>query len=168
MLAREPAPGIVPLAAEEPQLDASFEPSSCDPLDDPRIRQWDGILEAASAKHGLDVELVRAVVAVESCGNSKAVSRKGAIGLMQLLPSTAKDYGCSDPTDPTANVDAGCTHLARLKKSFGDELSLVLAAYNAGESTVRKAKGIPRYKETQGYVRDVLAHRARLMQRDES
>ena len=101
------------------------------------------------------------VLAVESCGNPDAVSRKGAVGLMQLMPATARDYGCSNPRDPSANVEAGCAHLARLVKKLVD-LPLVLAAYNAGEGAVEKSKGIPKFRETQSYVTNVLAHRTRL------
>ena len=81
---------------------------------------------------------------------------------MQLLPTTALDYGCADPKDPKANVEAGCRHLARLQAKLGSELNLVLAAYNAGEGAVARSKGVPKYRETQAYVRSVLAHHARL------
>ena len=125
------------------------------------MTRWDELLQRASKRHGLDVQLVRALVAVESCGNPDAVSRKGAVGLMQLMPATARDYGCSNPRDPSANVEAGCAHLARLVKKLVD-LPLVLAAYNAGEGAVEKSKGIPKFRETQSYVTNVLAHRTRL------
>lgn len=140
--------------------------SSCDPATDPRIIRWDALILESSARHGIEAELVRSIVAVESCGDANAVSRKGAIGLMQLMPMTALDYGCANPQDPKANVEAGCRHIARLHAKLGGELDLVLAAYNAGEGVVARANGVPRYRETQAYVRSVLAHRARLTASD--
>lgn len=162
VLAFEPEqPGIVPLTREGSLVVDGELATGCDPRRDPRITRWEGLLTAASERHGLDVDLVRALVAVESCGEPDAVSRKGAVGLMQLMPATARDYGCKDPRDPSSNVDAGCAHLARLQGKFVD-LPLVLAAYNAGERTVERSKGIPKYRETQSYVKNVLAHRQRL------
>jgi soluble lytic murein transglycosylase-like protein len=139
-----------------------LEPASCDPQSDPRLRRWDELVLAAASRYDLDAGLVRSVIAVESCGDADAVSPKGAVGLMQLMPRTAAQYGCTNPADPASNVEAGCQHLARLLDRLDGDLDLVLAAYNAGEGAVRKAGGIPRYPETQRYVRLVNDHLARL------
>ena len=162
VLAFEPVtPGIVPLAREGSLVVDGELARGCDPSRDPRITRWGSLLQDASDRHGLDVDLVTALVAVESCGDPDAISRKGAVGLMQLMPATARDYGCANPRDPSANVEAGCAHLARLQRKLVD-LPLVLAAYNAGEGAVQRSKGIPKYRETQSYVKNVLAHRQRL------
>lgn len=109
-----------------------------------------------SFKYGLDPELVRAVIKVESNYNPKAVSPKGAIGLMQLLPSTAKLMGVKDPYDIEENIYGGCKYLKILMEEFSGDLKLALAAYNAGKEKVLKHKGIPPYKETIEYVKNVL------------
>lgn len=162
VLAFEPEQvGIVPLAREGVLVPDGELARGCDPASDPRVTRWEPLLRDASARHGLDVDLVRAVVAVESCGDPDAISHKGAVGLMQLMPGTARDYGCTNPRDPSANVNAGCAHLARLQQRLVDP-SLVLAAYNAGERAVERSKGIPNFRETQAYVRNVLAQHRRL------
>jgi soluble lytic murein transglycosylase-like protein len=158
-LAATPPPAEEVSVALPPAADV--ETASCDPLTDAQLRRWDELAARTARKYDLDEALVRAVIAVESCGDPGAVSPKGAVGLMQLMPKTAKDYGCADPTDPEANVDAGCRHLARLSDKLGD-LALVVAAYNAGEGAVEKAGGVPRFRETQAYVRDVVRHVTRL------
>jgi len=112
---------------------------------------------AASAAH-VQPELVRAVIVVESGFNPRAISRRGAIGLMQLLPATARRYGAFNAFDPEQNIFAGAHYLADLITRYGiDKLELVLAAYNAGEDAVeRYGRRIPPYKETQAYVPNVL------------
>lgn len=115
----------------------------------------DALIEAAAAAHGLDARLVRAVVQVESAFVAQARSPKGAMGLMQLMPETARQYGLEDPFDPRANLDAGVRHLRRLLDRFTD-LRLALAAYNAGEDAVRRAGGVPPWPETLAYVARVL------------
>jgi soluble lytic murein transglycosylase-like protein len=112
------------------------------------------LIEAAAARAAVDPRLVRAVIQVESAYQASARSRKGAIGLMQLMPDTARRYAVADPYDPVANIDAGTRHLKMLLGRF--ELSLALAAYNAGESAVERFGGIPPYPETQNYVRQVM------------
>lgn len=109
-----------------------------------------------SFKYGLDPELVRAVIKVESNYNPKAVSPKGAIGLMQLLPSTAKLMGVKDPYNIEENIYGGCKYLKILMEEFSGDLKLALAAYNAGKERVIQYKGIPPYKETIDYVKKVL------------
>ena len=138
-------------------MDGGLALVTCDPTSDPNLQRWDSLVDAAATRHGVDASLVRAIISVESCGNPSAVSRKGAIGLMQLLPSTAADYGCKNLRDPASNIDAGCRHLARLVQVLGPQVDLVVAAYNAGEGVVQRTGGVPRYKETRDYVRNVMA-----------
>jgi soluble lytic murein transglycosylase-like protein len=113
-------------------------------------------LSRISAEHGLSPKLVQAIIQVESEGNPKAVSRKGAMGLMQLMPSVLEAYQVKDPFDPLANVEAGVRHLKYLLREFSGNLSLALAAYNAGPGTVRKYGGIPPFPETHKYLFRVL------------
>jgi soluble lytic murein transglycosylase-like protein len=98
---------------------------------------------------------VRAVVKVESNFNPNAVSRKGAMGLMQLMPSTARQLNVKNPFDPEQNVDAGVRHLKQLLDSYGGNIKLTLAAYNAGAGAVARSSGVPHYAETQNYVRRI-------------
>lgn len=121
-------------------------------------RKFTPLLQAAAIRNGLDLALVKAVVAVESGFRAEATSRVGALGLMQLMPATARELGVN-PRDPAENVDGGTRYLAGLLKMFGSE-RLALAAYNAGPGRVRRAGGIPKIPETQRYVREVLLLRA--------
>ena len=109
----------------------------------------------AAARHNVDPNLVRAVVKVESNFNSNAVSRKGAMGLMQLMPQTARELQVKNPFDPQQNVDAGVRHLKYLLESYNGDVNLTLAAYNAGEGAVRRSAGVPHIAETQDYVRKI-------------
>ena len=115
----------------------------------------DASIEAAAARHNVDPNLVRAMIKVESNFNPRAVSRKGAMGLMQLMPGTARKLNVSNPFDPEQNVDAGVRHLKGLMQDFGGDLALSLAAYNAGAGAVRRNGGVPPYAETQNYVRQI-------------
>ncbi|MGB7600597.1 MAG: lytic transglycosylase domain-containing protein [Candidatus Sulfotelmatobacter sp.] len=115
----------------------------------------DNAIEEAAARHNVDPNLVRAVVKVESNFNPNAVSRKGAMGLMQLMPSTARQLKVNNPFDPEQNVDAGVRHLKQLLESYGGDIKLTLAAYNAGAGAVARSSGVPRYAETQNYVRRI-------------
>lgn len=115
------------------------------------------LVEQAAREHKLDQALLRAVIAVESNNNPYAVSRKGAVGLMQLMPETAERYGATNPYDPAENVNAGARYLRDLMQKFNNDLSLTLAAYNAGESKViRYGNRIPPYRETLLYVPKVM------------
>ena len=109
----------------------------------------------AAARHNVDPNLVRAVIKVESNFNSNAVSRKGAMGLMQLMPSTARQLNVKNPFDPEQNVDAGVRHLKQLLENYNGDVNLTLAAYNAGSGAVARSAGVPRYAETQNYVRRI-------------
>jgi Transglycosylase SLT domain len=115
----------------------------------------DASIVMAAARHNVDPNLVRAVVKVESNFNSNAVSRKGAMGLMQLMPQTAKSLKVNNPFDPDQNVDAGVRHLKQLLENYGGDVNLTLAAYNAGSGAVARSAGIPRFAETQNYVRRI-------------
>jgi hypothetical protein len=111
----------------------------------------------AARRHGLDPELVLAVVSVESGFRPQAVSPKGAQGLMQLMPATAASLGVDDAFDPEQNLDGGVRHLGTLLTLYGGDLPRALAAYNAGESAVARHGGIPPYRETRAYVKRILA-----------
>ncbi len=115
----------------------------------------DAAIDEAAARHNVDPSLVRSVVKVESNFNPNAVSRKGAMGLMQLMPSTARSLNVSNPFDPAQNVDAGVRHLRKLLDSYGGNVRLSLAAYNAGVGAVARSAGIPHFRETQNYVRRI-------------
>ena len=113
------------------------------------------IVHEAADRHNVDPALVRAVIETESNWNPSAVSRKGAVGLMQLMPTTAQRFGASDFYTPQQNVEAGVTYLKTLLERYDGNLDLALAAYNAGEGAVDKAHGIPRFRETRDYVQKV-------------
>jgi soluble lytic murein transglycosylase-like protein len=118
---------------------------------DPQVAQ---IVEETAKTHKVDPALVHSVIKVESNYNPYAISPKGAEGLMQLIPSTAKRFGVSNSFDPKQNIEAGVKYLKYLQELFGDD-RLALAAYNAGEGAVQKYKWIPPYRETQDYVQKV-------------
>src|SRR5580658_5688099 len=115
----------------------------------------DAAIDEAAARHNVDPSLVRSVVKVESNFNPNAVSRKGAMGLMQLMPSTARSLNVVNPFDPEQNVDAGVRHLRKLLDSYGGNVRLSLAAYNAGSGAVARSAGVPHFRETQDYVRRI-------------
>jgi soluble lytic murein transglycosylase-like protein len=115
----------------------------------------DAAIDQAAARHNVDPSLVRAVIKVESNFNPNAVSRKGAMGLMQLMPQTARQLNVANPFDPGQNVDAGVRHLKQLMESYGGDVKLSLAAYNAGAGAVARSAGVPRIAETRNYVKRI-------------
>ena len=117
--------------------------------------ELDSIIQEAARRHGVDPNLVRALIKVESNFDAHAVSRKGAMGLMQLMPSTARTLNVSNPFDPQQNVDGGVRHLKRLLQDFNGDVKLSLAAYNAGAGAVTRSNGVPPYAETRNYVKRI-------------
>lgn len=114
------------------------------------------LARAAAHRHGLDPDLVLAVVSVESGFQPRAISRKGAQGLMQLMPPTARELGVQNAFDPKQNLDGGSRYLSALVARYGGDLTKALAAYNAGQGAVDRHRGVPPYRETRDYVRRVL------------
>jgi soluble lytic murein transglycosylase-like protein len=121
-------------------------------VNDPRL---DRIVQEAAQRHSLDPALVKAVITTESGWNARAISQKGAVGLMQLIPSTAQRFGVGNPFDPAQNVEGGTTYLKALLDRYNGDLTKSLAAYNAGERAVDLSGGVPAYRETQRYVQKV-------------
>lgn len=123
-----------------------------------RAGHYDGIIEEHAGLHGINPELVRAVIQVESGFNARAVSPKGAMGLMQLMPATATEFGVGNPFDPAENVRAGVAYLRRLLDRYDGRVELALAAYNAGPGAVdRHGAQVPPYRETREYVRKITS-----------
>jgi soluble lytic murein transglycosylase-like protein len=121
--------------------------------------RYDKIIRQAARKHGIDSSLIKAVIRAESDFDKHAVSSKGAQGLMQLMPETAKELEVGDSFDPKENIHAGVRYLKRQLKNFQNDVSLALAAYNAGENAVRRyGHRIPPYKETRTFVDRVLRY----------
>ncbi len=125
------------------------------------------LIQAYSRQYGIDEDLVTAIIQVESAFNPRAVSSKNCKGLMQLHPDTARRFGVSDIFDPAQNIEGGVKYLSHLIEAFGRDLDHVLAAYNAGENTVRRYSGIPPYPETVDYVAKVRSLYGRDLERPE-
>ena len=141
------APDEVPYPEPEPVLAPAPVPASASvPYAD--------IIEKFSGEQGVDAKLVRAVIEVESAYRNTARSRKGAMGLMQLMPETARQYGVKDPYDPASNIEGGVKYLKALLQKLPRDLAL--AAYNAGEGAVERFHGIPPYAETRSYVSRIV------------
>ena len=140
------APDEVPYPEPDPVAAPRLEAASVVP--------YGAIIDKMSAQHGVDAKLVRAVIQVESAYRQTARSRKGAMGLMQLMPETARQYGVRDPYDPESNIEGGIKYLKTLLERLPRDLAL--AAYNAGESAVERFHGIPPYPETRTYVSRIV------------
>jgi hypothetical protein len=149
-----PADGVVHSAAvARPAGEVDVEETAAPEYDLAAIPDH---IKAAAKRYRLSEELITAVIAVESNFDHAAVSQKGARGLMQLMPQTSAMIGVRDPHDPDENIDAGASHLRAMLDTFNNDLPLALAAYNAGEQSVMRYKGIPPYPETRRFVARVL------------
>ncbi len=142
----DPVPEQEVVAAAEPRADVASVLDST---------PYGEIISAMSEANGVDPMLVRALIQVESKYNPRARSSKGAMGLMQLMPQTAREYNLRNPYDPKSNIEAGIKRLKSLIDRWGVELAL--AAYNAGEGAVTRFNGVPPYRETRSYVSRILA-----------
>ena len=143
-------PEQAPLATDAVSVSADF----VNPME---MGPYGEIITSVAQTHGVDPLLVRALIHVESGDRPTAKSHKGAMGLMQLMPSTARLYKVRNPYDPKANIAAGVKHLKSLLDRMGGAVELALAAYNAGEGAVKKFNGIPPYRETRDYVSRILS-----------
>lgn len=142
------------------------EQESRDPQEVRLLPHLEPVIRPAAAKYDLDPNLVAAVIWAESSGDPNAVSKKGAQGLMQLMPATARELGVSNVLDPGQNVDGGSHYLRRMLDAHDGDLSLALAAYNAGPDAVRKYGGVPPYRETKDYIGRVMRVYERALETD--
>jgi hypothetical protein len=143
---------VTPDEVPYPEPEAALVPGPVEPA---IAGPYSEIIDRVAAEQDVPVRLVRAVIQVESAYNVRARSPKGAMGLMQLMPATARQYAVADPYDPASNIEAGIKHLKSLLQHL--PVALALAAYNAGEAAVQRFNGIPPYPETRNYVSRILA-----------
>lgn len=118
--------------------------------------KYDGIVSSMARKYDVPPDLIHSIIKAESNYDSRAVSHKGAVGLMQLMPATAEFYGVNDSYNPKENIEGGVKYLNDLVKLYDYNTKLVLAAYNAGQQAVKRYKGIPPYRETRNYIKKVM------------
>jgi hypothetical protein len=154
----DPAAGFVDVPTDQIE---GYEPAPPDPQDAPvaaapKAMDLKAIIAEVSAKNKLDADFIASVIAVESANNPRAVSSKGAQGLMQLMPGTASQLGVKDSFDPAANVDGGVRYLMQLLEMYHYDVAKALAAYNAGPKRVQQYKGVPPYRETHAYVARII------------
>jgi len=120
-------------------------------------QQYDPIVQACARQYNVPADLIHSIIRAESDYDSRAISPKGAVGLMQLMSETATQYGVTDRFDPTENITGGVKYLKDLCKLYSGDTAKVLAAYNAGQEALKKFNGIPPYAETREYIRRVMA-----------
>lgn len=151
-------PGFERILAEPVERIAARNEPLREPLNGKGRARFGEAIAAAAQQHGVSGALLHAVIEAESNYNPNAVSPKGAVGLMQLMPTTARQYGVSDSRNPIANIGAGARYLKDLLAMFNNDLAMAVAAYNAGpQSVIRSGIAIPPYRETQRYVPKVLS-----------
>ena len=148
---------VVPWMLETPRVEAASgieaPAEDCDPIGDPELTP---LITSAAQQHGVERKLLHGVIEQESGFHACAISAKGAMGLMQLMPATVDQFKVADVFDPKQNIEAGATYLRQLLDKYKDDVKLALAAYNAGPTTVDQAGGIPDIKETRDYVEGVI------------
>jgi hypothetical protein len=154
----DPAGGYVDVPTAEIE---GFEPAPPEPKKEaaapqPKTCNLTAIIAAASTQHQIDADFIASVIAAESANNPHALSRKGAKGLMQLMPATAGKLGVKDSFDPADNVDGGVRYLRELLVQYNGDVAKALAAYNAGPQRVQQYKGVPPYRETHAYVARII------------
>jgi len=158
VLSKQPAPPGVTVRTFAVHGNDALRTTSAQTSPLPLEHRLHAAVASHAARHALDPDLVRAVIRVESGWNPHAVSKKGAMGLMQLMPATAAEYGVADPFNPDENIRAGVAYLRRLIDRFDGKTELALAAYNAGPGAVEKYhRTIPPYRETRSYVKRIVS-----------
>jgi len=148
---------IKPAEAIKGKIKKIQTPEVVEKLTKSKLRNIDEIISSTSQKYGVDENFVRAIIKQESGFNPNAKSKSGAMGLMQLMPKTAHGLGIADAFNPEQNVDGGVRYIKDLIEKYDGEKKIALAAYNAGPTAVKRYGGIPPYKETQNYVKNVMA-----------
>src|ERR1035438_603033 len=148
---------VVPWMLATPRIEATSgieaAAEDCDPISDPELTP---LIASAAQQHQVEPKLLRGVIEQESSFRACAISAKGAMGLMQLMPATVDQFKVDDVFDPKQNIEAGATYLRQLLDKYKDDVKLALAAYNAGPTTVDQTGGIPDIKETRDYVEGVI------------
>ncbi len=158
-LASDLAAGFVDVPTDQIaryEHDDSVKPQESGPAAKPKPQDIQSVVDAASKTHSVDADLIASVIRAESRFNPRALSPKGAQGLMQLMPGTASKLGVADAFDPNANVDGGTRYLRELLLRYDDDVIKALAAYNAGPQRVDQYHGVPPYRETRAYVASIV------------